>query len=271
MALSEPHDHQFAGSIPALYERLLVPMIFAEPARRMAHEVADAQPAAVLETAAGTGVLTRALRGMCRGADITATDISQAMLDEAARRQGRADGVRWRRADALDLPFPDAEFDAVVCQFGAMFFPDRVRGFAEAARVLRPGRSFFFGVWDSIERNDLAAAVTATLRELSPGGAFDFLERTPHGYSDPDRIRMDLERAGLPIVSITTVSGTCTTTASDAATAYCQGTPLRQQIEADAHLDLDQATAAVADALSARFGTGTFTSATSWLDVRARH
>jgi SAM-dependent methyltransferase len=266
---SSASDAQFSGSIPVLYERLLVPMIFAEPAQRTARRVGEACPATLLETAAGTGVLTRALAGMCLETDIVATDLNQPMLDVAERRQNGADRVRWQQADALDLPFADEMFDAVVCQFGAMFFPDRVQGFTEALRVLRPGRPLFLTVWDRVERNELAGAVVDALRAQPHTSAFDFLERKPHGYADQDRIRMDLERAGLPVVSITSARGTCTTTADDAALAYCQGTPIRHEIEADEHLDLVGATAAVTAALTERYGTGTFSVPTGWLEIRA--
>jgi len=235
----------FSGSIPVLYERLLVPMIFAEPAQRTARRVGEACPATLLETAAGTGVLTRALAGMCLETDIVATDLNQSMLDVAERRQHKADRVRWQQADALDLPF------------------------AEAGRVLRPGRPLFLTVWDRVERNELAGAVIEALRAQPHTSAFDFLARTPHGYADQDRIRMDLERAGLPVVSITSARGTCATTADDAALAYCQGTPIRHEIEADEHLDLVSATAAVTAALTDRYGTGTFSVPTGWLEIRA--
>lgn len=266
---SSPGPARFVGSIPVLYERLLVPMIFREPARRMAQDITETEPATILETAAGTGALTRELASRCRSADIVATDLNQEMLDVAARRQHEANGVRWQQADALDLPFATASFDAVACQFGVMFFPDRVQGFAEARRVLRPGRPFFFSVWDRIEVNEIAHAVLAALRAPPHVGTFDFMERVPHGYADPDRIRADLETAGLGVVAITTATGTCVTTAQDAALAYCQGTPVRYEIDADGRLDLISATAAVSEALTARFGSGSFTATTQWLEVRA--
>src|SRR5690349_4854553 len=144
-------DTAFTGSVPELYERLLVPMIFAEPARALAAAVAGAAPSDVLETAAGTGALTRELE---RAGDmnIVATDLNAAMVQKA-ESLGFGARVRWQVADALDLPFPEDSFDAVACQFGVMFFPDKVHGYAEARRVLRPGGLFAFNVWDRIETN----------------------------------------------------------------------------------------------------------------------
>ena len=90
------------------------------------------------------------------------------MLDHAADI-GTARPVEWRQADAMQLPFEDAEFDAVVCQFGAMFFPDKAKAFAEARRVLRPGGVFLFNVWDRIDENEFADMVTTALAAVFPG------------------------------------------------------------------------------------------------------
>jgi ubiquinone/menaquinone biosynthesis C-methylase UbiE len=142
-------DSRFSGSIAALYESLLVPLIFQPYADDLARRIAGVGGSDLLEVAAGTGVATRALAAST-GLAIVATDLNPAMLDEAAR-VGTARPVRWRPADAMALPFEDAGFDVVACQFGAMFFPDPVRAFAEARRVLRPGGTFVFSVWDRIE------------------------------------------------------------------------------------------------------------------------
>ena len=132
-------DKLFAGSIPEIYDRFLVPLIFEPYAADLARRVAALGPSDVLETAAGTGVLTRALAApLAPATRIVATDLNQPMLDQAARRQP-AGGVEWRQADALALPFADRSFDVVACQFGVMFFPDKVQGYREARRVLRPG------------------------------------------------------------------------------------------------------------------------------------
>ena len=153
-------DTAFLGSIPQVYDRYLVPLIFAPYAADLALRTVRRHPAHVLEIAAGTGVVTRQLAEMLPpGVSIVATDLNQTMLDEAAAI-GTSRPVEWRQADALHLPFPDAFFDVVVCQFGVMFFPDKARAFAEARRVLRSGGQFIFNVWDRIEHNDFADTVT---------------------------------------------------------------------------------------------------------------
>jgi ubiquinone/menaquinone biosynthesis C-methylase UbiE len=139
-------DKQFTGSIPQMYQRFLVPLIFEPYARDLAERVAAVGPATVLETAAGTGVLTRALAARLPAqAQIVATDLNQPMLDLATLITPADARLTWRQADALALPFADQSFDVVACQFGVMFFPDRIRGYKEAFRVLKPGGRFMSG------------------------------------------------------------------------------------------------------------------------------
>ena len=186
-------DKVFAGSIPKFYDTLMVPLIFEAYAADLAELVAASSPGSVLETAAGSGVVTRALAPRL-GADAryVVTDLNQPMLDYAATRQGPDSRIEWRQADALDLPFEDASFDVVCCQFGAMFFPDRVAGYAEARRVLRPGGRFVFSVWDRIEENAFADDVTNAVAAVFPHDPPRFLARTPHGYHDIALIRDEL-------------------------------------------------------------------------------
>jgi ubiquinone/menaquinone biosynthesis C-methylase UbiE len=251
-------DKEFTGSIPALYERLLVPLIFESYARDLSERVADAKPRDVLETAAGTGVLTRALASRLPSqARIAATDLNQPMLDQAAAKQPHDRQVTWRQADALALPFEDQNFDVVACQFGVMFFPDKVRGYREARRVLKPGGHFIFNVWDKISENEFAHIVTEALAELFPQDPPSFMARTPHGHHDIGKIRAELSKAGFPSISVETLDRTSSASSSrDAAIAYCQGTPLRNEIEARDPSRLEEATQAAADALALRFGNG---------------
>lgn len=263
-------DADFVGRIPDVYERLLVPMIFQAAATRLAAAVARSGPSDILETAAGTGALTRALTHSCPDASITATDLNQPMLDAAAARTPHGANVTWRQADALDLPFEDQTFDSVVCQFGVMFFPDRVRGHREARRVLRPGGSLVFNVWDRIENNEVPLVIESALIEAAPEDPLVFMSRTPHGYVPPSRIRTDLEAAGMPDVAITTVDGTAATTPSEAATAYCEGTPLRTAIENHETLTLPEATEIAERALQRHFGPGPIRAPIRSFEVVAR-
>ena len=149
-------DVSFTGAVPAIYQRYLVPLLFEPYAKDLAARVAARSPSRILEIAAGTGVVTREMSAVL-GADasIVATDFNQAMVDQA-KSTASPRPVEWRQADAMQLPFDDEAFDAVVCQFGVMFFADKPRAFAEARRVLRPGGTFLFNVWDRIEDNDFA-------------------------------------------------------------------------------------------------------------------
>jgi SAM-dependent methyltransferase len=247
-------DTMFAGSIPALYDRYLGPMIFEPYAGDLAERVAGRPAERVLETAAGTGILTRALARVQSAVEIVATDLNQSMLDFAAAQPGAA-RVIWQRADAMSLPFPDQSFDAVACQFGVMFFPDRIAGYREALRVLRPGGRFVIGVWDCIEENEFADVVTAAVAGLFPDDPPSFLARTPHGYHDAERIRADLAAAGFAAIAIDTIPRRSRAVSGrDAAIGYCQGTPLRNEIEARDPARLGAATEAAAAALEARFG-----------------
>jgi SAM-dependent methyltransferase len=252
-------DTAFAGSIPQFYERYMVPLIFEPYAADLALRAVRRHPSRVLEIAAGTGVVTRHLaRTLPPGGSIVATDLNQAMLDQAAA-EGTTRPVEWRQADALHLPFSDAYFDVVVCQFGAMFFPDKARAFAEARRVLRSGGQFIFNVWDRIDQNEFADTVTQAVGTLFPDDPPRFLARTPHGYHDPSLIAQDLARGGF------TRSPELTTLAARSradspripAVAYCQGTPLRGEIEARDPSRLIEATDIATSAIAHQFGSGT--------------
>jgi SAM-dependent methyltransferase len=251
-------DKLFAGSIPELYDTHLVPLIFASYATDLARRLAARHPARVLEIAAGTGVVTRALAtALPPSADIVATDLNEPMLQRASS-VGTCRSVEWRQADAMALPFGDGEFDVVVCQFGAMFFPDKPRAFAEARRVLVRGGALMFNVWDRIEENEFAATVTEALEELFPQDPPRFLARTPHGYCESEAITRDLELAGFAAPPLIETLEARSRAASPRipAVAYCQGTPLRNEIESRDAAGLARATDVCADALARRFGAG---------------
>ena len=198
-------DKVFTGSIPENYDSYLVPLIFQDFAEDLAKRVASLSPKTVLETAAGSGVVTRALTAkLPPDARYIVTDLNQPMLDYAATRQTSDKRIIWRKADAQALPFADAAFDVICCQFGVMFFPNRELGYREARRVLQPGGRFLFNVWDRIEENVFADDVTKALAEVFPNDPPRFLARTPHGYNDTALIRSELEKAGFSSIAIET-------------------------------------------------------------------
>ncbi|MGL9621488.1 methyltransferase domain-containing protein [Bradyrhizobium sp. U531] len=251
-------DKVFAGSIPKIYDEYLVPMIFSVYAEDIARRVAARSPAVVLEIAAGTGAVTRAVAAaLPPGIHYVATDLNEPMLAVAAQRQANDDRITWRQADAMSLPFGDAEFDVVCCQFGAMFFPDRVKAYEGIRRILKPGGAFVFNVWDRIEDNVVTHEATTALAKMFPDDPPRFMVRTPHGYYDKSIIRTDLERAGFRDITIETRSETSHAPSPEyVALALCQGTPLRSEIEARDASKLQAATDLVAGELRSRHGSG---------------
>src|SRR3954467_10051856 len=228
-------DRQFAGSIPETYDRYLGPLLFEPYARDLAARLADLAPARLLETAAGTGVATRALaRALPADTMIVATDLNRPMLDLATARMETAE-VTWQQADALALPFGDGAFDAVACQFGAMFFPDKAAAYREVRRQLRRGGRLVLSVWDRIGRNELAQVVDEAVAAQFPEDPPRFLARVPHGYHDADATIDELRAAGFVDVTVEMVPRRARAPSPlHGAVGLCQGTPLRAEIEARA-------------------------------------
>jgi len=251
-------DKVFSGSIAELYEKYLVPLIFEPYATDLANRLVSRSPASVLEIAAGTGVVTRALASaLPESTSIVATDLNQPMLDQASK-VGTKRPVQWRQADAMQLPFPDAAFDAVACQFGVMFFPDKAKAFSEARRVLKPGGVLIFNAWDRIEENEFADVVTTALASVFPQDPPRFMARTPHGYNDRAAIERDLRSGGFaasPKID-TVAKRSKAKSPRDPAIAYCQGTPLRSEIEERDPSRLEEATDLAEKAIARRFGSG---------------
>ena len=255
---TQPSDKVFAGSLPEVYDRYLVPLIFEPYAVDLANRVAATRPNQILEIAAGTGAVTRSLAStLPETVSIIATDLNQGMIDRA-RVRGTTRPVTWRLADAMQLPFDDGEFDLVVCQFGAMFFPDKGRAFAEARRVLRSGGLFLFNVWDQLEENPFADIVTTTVASRFPADPPAFLRRIPYGYHHPAIILRDIAAGGFsaPAAVETVTLRSQATSHEHPAMGFCQGTPLRGEIEARDAGGLQPATALAADAIAQRFGRG---------------
>lgn len=193
----------FVGSIPENYDRYLGPVLFEPYAADLAARLRVPEQASVLELACGTGIVTRRLLDRLKpDAKLVATDLNQAMLDYARTKFAPEDPVQWRQADAIELPFEDQSFDAVVCQFGLMFFPDKHKALREVFRVLRPGGTLLFNVWDAIEQNDLARTAHEVITKFFPDNPPDFYQ-VPFSFYDPAEIRSHLSSAGFADIKLT--------------------------------------------------------------------
>jgi SAM-dependent methyltransferase len=250
-------DTVFAGSIPQFYDQKLGNLLFAPYGADIATRLKSLASGRLLEIAAGTGIVTRQLAThLPHAVEIVATDLNQPMLDYAASQPGLG-RVKWQPADAQALPFPDESFDVIVCQFGAMFFPDRVKAYREARRVLKPGGRFLFNVWDRLETSPVMAVAVEALARRYPQQKSWFLDRTPCGYHDRMVISADVKAAGFTAVQISTVKlNGKLSTAFDAAVGLCQGTPMRAEIEALDKDGLDAATQAAAEVIAVKCGKG---------------
>ena len=242
-------DTVFAGSIPAIYDQYMVPLVFAPYAKLVAERAAEHRPRRILETAAGTGVVTEELHRALPGAEIIATDLNAPMLEQAARRLDISN-VHFQAADAQALPFESNSFDLVVCQFGVMFFPDKVQANSEARRVLVEGGRYLLVIWDRIEHNLATMAAGRAVGDLFPGDAGRFYERVPFRYHDVGQIEQDLLAAGFTDVEFETVElRSRAASAHDAAIALVQGTPVRSDIEQIDPAMLGKATDVATEAL----------------------
>jgi ubiquinone/menaquinone biosynthesis C-methylase UbiE len=263
-------DTAFTGSIPGLYDRCLGPLLFEPYAEEVARRAARLGPDRILEVAAGTGIVTDALARSLPEAAIVATDLNPAMLD-VARQRVRSGKVSFQAADAQDLPFRDGEFDIVVCQFGVMFYPDKVKGDAEARRVLRDGGHYLLVIWDRLDRNPASQIAHDAVAALYPDNPPSFLARTPFGYADPEVIERDLRAAGFSRIAIDTVElkSRNQANASDAAVGLVGGCPLAGEIEERDSSGLQRAIDAAARALRVLDKDGHFDSALSAYVVTA--
>ena len=244
----------FDGAMPEAYETYLVPFMFEPCADDLARRAAELSPSRILEIACGTGVVTRRLRDALPDADLTATDLSDDMVAAARAVLADLDGIDYRQADGCDLPFDDAAFDLVACQFGAMFYPDKVGGYREAHRVLAPGGTLMFNVWDSFEHNRMAGIADQVITSFFDTDPPKFL-KTPFGYNDVDTVTGHLTEAGFDNVDHAVVRLDAESpTARDLAHGLIHGNPNIAEIRARGTAEPEQVVAAVAEAFAAEAG-----------------
>lgn len=242
-------EWNFAHSTPALYDRYMGPLLFEPYAKLVAERCALLHPNRILETAAGTGIVTRAVHRAAPQAQIVATDLNPAMLEYAANAL-KFEAVSFRPANAQDLPFDAGSFDVVLCQFGVMFFPDKVRAHREARRVLCPGGHYLLVTFNRLELNPVPRAAAEAVNALFANEPFDYMDRGPFSYADTGRIKDDLLAGGFTEVEIETIELSSRVNARDAAQGLVFGSPLRAEIERRDPSAVDRAAAAVAQALA---------------------
>ncbi|MEZ5994975.1 MAG: class I SAM-dependent methyltransferase [Hyphomonadaceae bacterium] len=253
--MSDAAAAQFTGDIPRFYDEHLGPVIFVDYAADLARRAATIAGSNVLEIAAGTGISTAALRAaLPAGAHITATDLNPAMLDIASKKFSGGDGVEFRQADAMALPFEDARFDLATIQFGVMFFPDRPAAYAQIKRVLKPGGALLFNVWGDMAANPFAEIAHATVAHHFPDNPPKFYQ-TPFGYADAAQVRADLVRGGFgdverEIVRFHKPVGDW----RHFARGLVFGNPIISDIEAAGEVSPEDMVTAIADALQTRIG-----------------
>jgi ubiquinone/menaquinone biosynthesis C-methylase UbiE len=238
----------FKHSTPALYDRCMGPLLFEPYAKLVAERSALLLPGRILETAAGTGIVTRAVSEAVQRAQIVATDVNPAVL-EFAKSHLDSERVTFQPADAQELPFAEGSFDLVLCAFGVMFFPDKIRASEEARRVLRSGGHYLLVSFDRLALNPVPKAAEAAVAALFPDDPPLYMERGPFSYTDPAAIEHDLQAAGFTDVELETIALSSHVDARDAAQGIVLGSPFRAEIERRDPSALDRSVEAVTEAL----------------------
>ena len=245
----------FTAGIPANYDSGLGPHLFVDFGADLARRVAGANPGSVLEIAAGTGIVTRLLRDALPGSTrLVASDLNPPMLEIATHKFSANDRIEFQPADATALPFADGAFDAVVCQFGVMFFPDKDEAYREAYRVLASGGRYHFNVWDSFAFNPFARISHDTIGSFFNNDAPAFFT-VPFGYHRIDEVKSSLLAAGFTQIAAHVLKIDKTiTTAQQFAEGLVLGNPIIDEIRARGTTDSAPIIAAVTTALYSAFG-----------------
>lgn len=218
---------EFEGAVPLNYDRYLGPHLFEPYALDIIKRIDGLQPKKVLEIACGTGRVTRHLvEALPKESQLWATDLNKDML-QVAKATIDAPNINWQVADAQQLPFEKETFDLAICQFGVMFFPDRLQAFTEVYRVLKPGGRFIFNTWDAVEYNAATNSTQHALNDFFKGDAPQFIQKGPFSFFDHEEIKATLEKAGFNMVKLTVVpKQTDASAASDLVNGIVDGSPL---------------------------------------------
>jgi len=247
---------KFTGSIPTYYDEELGPVIFIQYAEDIAARAKSLNPSNVLEMAAGTGIVSRALRdALPKSTDILSTDLNEAMLDVARTKFKDGERIDFRSMDAMSIPHADDTYDMILSQFGVMFFPDKVASYREALRVLKPGGTYLLNVWGSWDECPWAPtvhnAVAAFFRGDPPG-----FYKVPFHYSDTKQLQRDFAAAGFTDIEIEKVKSNGPVASHEAfATGAIMGNPVSEEIKAQpGNVETETVRNEVAKALEKKFG-----------------
>ena len=245
----------FVDGIPVHYDASLGPHLFADYAADLAGRTAAAKPTRVLELAAGTGIATRILRDLLpASADLVASDLNAPMLAVARRKFSAGERVEFQTADATALPFRDGDFDAAVCQFGVMFFPDKDSAYREVHRVLAHRGRYYFNVWDSFAFNPFACITQETVGRFFSKDAPLFYT-VPFGYHRIDEIKASLIEVGFEDITAQVLKVEKTIpNARRFAEGLILGNPIVEEIRGRGAVEPEAIVAAVTAALQDAFG-----------------
>lgn len=262
----------FQGPIPENYDRLLGPVIFQPYAEDLVSRLRGKKFKNVLEIACGTGIVTRRLRdALPTETEIVATDLNPDMFEFAKAKFDGTENLRWQQADASALPFPDNSFDAIVCQFGFMFVPDKPAAMREAHRVLRSGALFLFNVWDSLHVNPFAQIAHTTIASFFDRDPPKFYE-IPFSLYDFTLVRGLLQDAGFKRIESFVETKPCRSrSANDFATGLVRGNPVGAEA-AERGVNPEDLIEAIARRIGERFGAAPVQStmrAIVWKAVKA--
>jgi ubiquinone/menaquinone biosynthesis C-methylase UbiE len=242
-------DKDFIGSVPEFYDRLLGKILFEDYARDLAQRIRAAAPSTLLELAAGTGISSREICNALPSTKMTVTDLNEPMLEIATQKFNSDETIEFQAVDAMATPFDDESFDLIACQFGVMFFPDKIASFREARRLVKPGGRYIFSAWGAMESNPFAAAANACAIRFFPDNPPGFY-KAPFSYPDPDRVRDDLTAAGWTDIESDVVNIRHTAVDFQAfAQGLTYGNPIKAEIDARGGVDPDDFVASLAESL----------------------